>query len=63
MAPGTSTDGKPTRSRNRLPGYGWSPRLSGLDRPDQWLGFFLGAVVVLVLIILGGYLLTLFGVW
>ncbi len=35
--------------RGTVPGFGWSPRLSGLEHRGQWMGFFLTVVAVLVI--------------
>lgn len=57
-----ASDTKPGRSRYRVPGYGWSARLAGLERRDQWFGFFLTTVIVFLVVIVGGYLLSALGV-
>lgn len=57
-----ASDTKPERLRHRVPGYGWSARLTGLERRDQWFGFFLGTVIVFLVVIVGGYLLSALGV-
>ena len=43
-----SPDGDRPRRPSKTPGYGWNPRLSGLDRPREWLGFVLTVAAVLL---------------
>ncbi len=48
---------------SRVPGYGWSARLSGLDRPSEWRGFFLTTMAIIAAILVVGYALDAIGVW
>ena len=45
-----------SRRGRRPPGYGWDPTFSGLSTRRQWLGFFLGAVVVVAVAMLVTFL-------
>ncbi|MDH3303559.1 MAG: hypothetical protein OES24_23890 [Acidimicrobiia bacterium] len=48
------------RRSNRVPGFGWRPDLTGLERPGQWLGIFLGTLIVLAVAALITYLSSLY---
>lgn len=52
-------EGNPRRRSDRVPGYGWRPNLTGLERPRQWLAVFLGTILVLLVAALITYLTSL----
>ncbi len=53
--PRRSSRKRPQRS-GKVPGYGWRPNLTGLERPSQWLGVFLVTVSIFVVAALITYL-------